>query len=111
MVVRRRCSSSARCPTTRKRWEALVRPSRRLAAGSFVTLRSGDRIEVGERLADGTRVVRFERDAHAVMADAGEMPLPPYIRDRSSPAERYQTVYARPPGSAAAPTAGPPFHR
>jgi len=88
------------------RWEALVRPSRRLAVGSFVTLRSGDRIEVGERLTDGTRAVRFERDAHAVMADAGEMPLPPYIRDRSSPAERYQTVYARPPGSAAAPTAG-----
>ena len=88
------------------RWEALVRPSRRLAVGSFVTLRSGDRVEVGERLTDGTRAVRFERDAHAVMADAGEMPLPPYIRDRSSPAERYQTVYARPPGSAAAPTAG-----
>jgi S-adenosylmethionine:tRNA ribosyltransferase-isomerase len=89
-----------------RRWEALVRPSRRLAAGSAVTLRSGDRLEVGERLADGTRVVRFERDPHDVMADAGEMPLPPYIRDRSSPVERYQTVYARPPGSAAAPTAG-----
>ena len=40
------------------------------------------------------------------MAAAGEMPLPPYIRDRSTTAERYQTVYARPPGSAAAPTAG-----
>ena len=93
-------------PDDPQRWEALVRPSRRLAVGSFVTLRSGDRVEVGERLTDGTRVVRFERDAHAVMADAGEMPLPPYIRDRSSPAERYQTVYARPPGSAAAPTAG-----
>ena len=105
MEVPPRCSSSAHSPTTR-RWEALVRPSRRLAVGSFVTLRSGDRIEVGERLTDGTRIVRFERDAHAVMADAGEMPLPPYIRDRSSPAERYQTVYARPPGSAAAPTAG-----
>jgi S-adenosylmethionine:tRNA ribosyltransferase-isomerase len=89
-----------------RRWEALVRPSRRLAAGSSVTLRSGDRLEVGERLAEGTRVVRFERDPHDVMADAGEMPLPPYIRDRSSPVERYQTVYARPPGSAAAPTAG-----
>ena len=87
-------------------WEALVRPSRRMAVGSFVTLRTGDRVEVGERLADGTRIVHFERDAHAVMADAGEMPLPPYIRDRSSPPERYQTVYARPPGSAAAPTAG-----
>jgi S-adenosylmethionine:tRNA ribosyltransferase-isomerase len=93
-------------PDDAQRWEALVRPSRRLAEGSFVTLRSGDRVEVGERVTDGTRIVRFERDAQAVMADAGEMPLPPYIRDRSSPAERYQTVYARPPGSAAAPTAG-----
>jgi S-adenosylmethionine:tRNA ribosyltransferase-isomerase len=71
-----------------------------------VLLPTGDRVEVGERLADGTRAVRFERDAHAVMAAAGEMPLPPYIHDRSAPAERYQTVYARPPGSAAAPTAG-----
>jgi S-adenosylmethionine:tRNA ribosyltransferase-isomerase len=88
------------------RWEALVRPSRRLSAGAPVTLRSGDRVEVGERLGDGSRAVRFERDAHAVMAAAGEMPLPPYIRDRSAPDERYQTVYARPPGSAAAPTAG-----
>ncbi len=89
-----------------RRWEALVRPSRRIAVGSVVTVRGGDRIEVGERLADGTRAVRFERDPHAVMAAAGEMPLPPYIRDRSSPADRYQTVYAQPPGSAAAPTAG-----
>jgi S-adenosylmethionine:tRNA ribosyltransferase-isomerase len=88
------------------RWEALVRPSRRLPVGSQVTLPSGDRIEVGERLADGVRAVRFDGDPHAIMAAAGEMPLPPYIRDRSAPAERYQTVYARPPGSAAAPTAG-----
>jgi S-adenosylmethionine:tRNA ribosyltransferase-isomerase len=71
-----------------------------------VTLRSGDRVEVGERLADGSRAVRFDGDPHAVMAAAGEMPLPPYIRDRTSPADRYQTVYASPPGSAAAPTAG-----
>ena len=89
-----------------ERWEALVRPSRRLAAGEVVTLSGGQRIEVGERLGDGTRAIRFDADPHAVMAAAGEMPLPPYIHDRSAPAERYQTVYARPPGSAAAPTAG-----
>jgi S-adenosylmethionine:tRNA ribosyltransferase-isomerase len=87
-------------------WEALVRPSRRVAVGDLLTLRSGDRIEVGQRLGDGTRAIRFFRDPSAVIAAAGEMPLPPYIRDRSAPAERYQTVYARPPGSAAAPTAG-----
>jgi len=88
------------------RWEALVRPSRRLRTGSVLTLGSGDSIEVGERLSSGTRAVRFDGDPAAVMARAGEMPLPPYIHDRSSPPERYQTVYAQPPGSAAAPTAG-----
>jgi S-adenosylmethionine:tRNA ribosyltransferase-isomerase len=93
-------------PDAPEAWEALVRPSRRLAPGANVLLPTGDRVEVGESLFDGTRAVRFERDAHAVMAAAGEMPLPPYIHDRSAPAERYQTVYARPPGSAAAPTAG-----
>ena len=87
-------------------WEALVRPSRRLAVGATVLLAGGERVVVGERLGDGTRAIRFDGDPHEVMARAGEMPLPPYIHDRSSPAERYQTVYARPPGSAAAPTAG-----
>lgn len=91
-----------------RRWEALVRPSRRLGVGETVTLHNGERVEVGERLGDGTRVVIFPdgRDPHELMAEAGEMPLPPYIRDRSAPPERYQTVYAQPPGSAAAPTAG-----
>jgi len=87
-------------------WEALVRPSRRVRAGDRVTLASGNAVIVGGRHGEGTREVFFERDAAEVMAAAGEMPLPPYIRDRSAPAERYQTVYARPPGSAAAPTAG-----
>ncbi|HEX6139061.1 MAG TPA: tRNA preQ1(34) S-adenosylmethionine ribosyltransferase-isomerase QueA [Candidatus Limnocylindria bacterium] len=88
------------------RWEALVRPSRRIAIGDMLQMPSGDRVVVEERVADGTRAIRFFRDPLAVMAAGGEMPLPPYIRDRSAPAERYQTVYARPPGSAAAPTAG-----
>ena len=88
------------------RWEALVRPSRRLRDGVTLTLRSGDQVEVGERLSSGTRAVRFDRDPAEVMAAAGEMPLPPYIRGRSSPPERYQTVYAAHEGSAAAPTAG-----
>ena len=88
------------------RWEALVRPSRRLPVGAELILRSGERVEAGERLSDGTRSVHFARDPRVVMAEAGETPLPPYIHDRSTPAERYQTVYAQPPGSAAAPTAG-----
>jgi len=89
-----------------ERWEALVRPSRRISVGDVLTLRGGAHVEVGERLGDGTRAVIFEGDAHAVMAAAGEMPLPPYIHDRTTAPDRYQTVYADPPGSAAAPTAG-----
>ncbi|MGI8658547.1 MAG: tRNA preQ1(34) S-adenosylmethionine ribosyltransferase-isomerase QueA [Candidatus Limnocylindria bacterium] len=87
-------------------WEALVRPSRRIPAGEAVTLGNGSRVEVGERLGDGTRRVRFDGDPQTIMAAAGELPLPPYIRARTVADERYQTVYARPPGSAAAPTAG-----
>jgi len=88
------------------RWEALVRPSRRIAEGDRLTLRTGEKVEVGERLGGGARVVRFDGDPASIMAAAGEMPLPPYIYDRTAPADRYQTVYASPPGSAAAPTAG-----
>ena len=88
------------------RWEGLVRPSRRIAVADRLRLRSGDVLEVGERLGQGTRAIRFYREPLAVMAAAGEMPLPPYIKRRDAAADRYQTVYARPPGSAAAPTAG-----
>jgi len=88
------------------RWQGLVKPSRRVQPGDRLRLASGDAVEVGERLGDGTRALRFFRDPLAVMNVSGEMPLPPYIRDRSSPPDRYQTVYARPSGSAAAPTAG-----
>jgi S-adenosylmethionine:tRNA ribosyltransferase-isomerase len=88
------------------RWEGLVRPSRKVRPGEVVEVGDGEKVEVGEQLEGGTRALRFERDPHAVMAAAGEMPLPPYIHDRSARPERYQTVYARPPGSAAAPTAG-----
>ncbi|MEO5986831.1 MAG: tRNA preQ1(34) S-adenosylmethionine ribosyltransferase-isomerase QueA [Candidatus Limnocylindria bacterium] len=87
-------------------WEALVRPSRRISVGEAIRLRTGAQVRVGVRAGDGTRVVHFDGDAHDVMDQAGEMPLPPYIRDRSTDDERYQTVYARSPGSAAAPTAG-----
>jgi S-adenosylmethionine:tRNA ribosyltransferase-isomerase len=88
------------------RWEALVRPSRRMPPGERIALSDGAALTIGDRLRGGTRAVIFPGDPLAVMAAAGEMPLPPYIRERSTPAERYQTVYADPPGSAAAPTAG-----
>ena len=88
-------------------WEALVKPSRRLATGTV--LRAGDdfRVEVGQRLPDGRRAVRLDTsDPLAALAEHGAPPLPPYIRAPLADPERYQTVYARQPGSVAAPTAG-----
>jgi S-adenosylmethionine:tRNA ribosyltransferase-isomerase len=84
------------------RWEALVRPNRRVRAG--VVLRGpGDvAVEVGDDLGDGLRRVTVAGD----VAAAGEMPLPPYIHEPLDDQERYQTVYARRAVSAAAPTAG-----
>lgn len=93
-------------PLPDSRWEALVRPSRRLRDGATVRLLTGDELIIGERVGEGTRAVELPRDAEALMGAAGEVPLPPYITAREAPEERYQTVYAEPPGSAAAPTAG-----
>jgi S-adenosylmethionine:tRNA ribosyltransferase-isomerase len=88
------------------RWEALVRPGRRLRPGTSVQLTTGDTLTVGEAVGEGTRAVTLSRDPIQLMDEIGEMPLPPYITAREAPDERYQTVYAEPPGSAAAPTAG-----
>ena len=90
-------------------WEALVRPSARIRVGETVFGISDPdlQVEVGDRLDDGTRSVRIiGADPLGRIQRAGEMPLPPYITDRSAPPDRYQTVYAERPGSAAAPTAG-----
>jgi S-adenosylmethionine:tRNA ribosyltransferase-isomerase len=76
-------------------WEALARPARRLRAGE----RLGP-VELVEPLGNGRWIVRLEGEP------SGETPLPPYIHERLADPERYQTVYAREPGSAAAPTAG-----
>lgn len=89
------------------RWSALVRPGRRLRPGTVLEVDGTPVLEVGE--ADGdTRSVTFlgDRPVDEVLADLGEMPLPPYIHEAPADRDRYQTVYARSPGSAAAPTAG-----
>jgi len=88
-------------------WEALVRPYRRLRDGERLDAR-GLAVVVLERLGDGRAVVRPEAagSLEEALAVAGEMPLPPYITERPADPGRYQTVYARHPGSAAAPTAG-----
>ncbi len=83
-------------------WEALVRPGRRVAPGTVLRGESGLTVEVTDQLPDGRRLVRV----HGDIAGAGEVPLPPYIREPLNDPERYQTVYAANPGSVAAPTAG-----
>jgi S-adenosylmethionine:tRNA ribosyltransferase-isomerase len=93
------------------RYRVLANRARRLKAGSAVTYGSDLRAIVEERLDDGVFVVRFdsERPFLEVLSEIGEMPLPPYIVREQREEEdftRYQTVYARDPGSAAAPTAG-----
>lgn len=94
------------------RWEALVRPARRLKPGSEVFV--GDvKLKVIERTPEGTRVVEFpsEEDAEGVLQRHGEVPLPPYIKRPLEDPERYQTVFARSPGSTAASTAALHFTR
>lgn len=92
-------------------WQALVRPGRRLPPGT--ELLAGDRtvVVVGERLDGGRRLVSIVgggtwEGVEALLAAAGEVPLPPYIHRPLADPERYQTVYAERPGSVAAPTAG-----
>jgi S-adenosylmethionine:tRNA ribosyltransferase-isomerase len=76
-------------------WEALARPTRRLRTGEHI-----GPVELVESLGGGRWLLRLDGEP------AGEVPLPPYIHEPLRDLERYQTVYAREPGSAAAPTAG-----
>lgn len=96
-------------------WEALVRPSRRVAVGARLTADgpAGSaplQVEVGPVLGDdGRRLITLHHEAADdldVLADRGEVPLPPYIHAPLEDPARYQTVFARRPGSVAAPTAG-----
>lgn len=95
-------------------WEALIRPAKRLPPGARVSFGQGElTATVAERLGEGRALVRLEaaagagaEDVGALLARLGRAPLPPYIKAPLADAERYQTVYAREEGSAAAPTAG-----
>ena len=91
-------------------WEALVRPGRRLKPGAICSFGEGLlRCEVLDNVEDiGGRHVRFHYDGvfEELLDRLGEMPLPPYIHEKLRDRERYQTVYAKTEGSAAAPTAG-----
>ena len=90
-------------------WEVLAKPAKRLKVGTRVSFGDGRlRAVVTEELTHGGRIVRFEYQGIflEVLESLGEMPLPPYIHEKLDDRERYQTVYAKESGSAAAPTAG-----
>lgn len=95
-------------------WETLVKPGKKMRPGAAVVFGDGAlRAKVLETTAEGNRLVQFFYDGiwEEVLDRLGEMPLPPYITHKLSDKDRYQTVYARYEGSAAAPTAGLHFTR
>ena len=90
-------------------WECLVRPGKKLRQGAKVVFGDGMlKAEILDTVNEGNRLVRFIYDGifEEVLDRLGEMPLPPYIRHKLQDKDRYQTVYAKHEGSAAAPTAG-----
>lgn len=92
-----------------KRWECLCKPGRKMQVGNEVIFGNGDlTATVVEVKEDGNRIVEFQYDGIflEVLERLGKMPLPPYIKEELQNQERYQTVYSREVGSAAAPTAG-----
>lgn len=86
-------------------WEALV-GGKGLRVGKLVKVKDGPEAEVMEILEGSERVIRFSEPIEPYFSKVGNVPLPPYIHEKLNDPERYQTVYARQPGSAAAPTAG-----
>lgn len=92
-----------------KRWECLCKPGRKMQVGNTVLFGNGDlTATVVEVKEDGNRIVEFQYEGIflEVLERLGKMPLPPYIKEELENQERYQTVYSREVGSAAAPTAG-----
>lgn len=90
-------------------WECLVRPGKKLRPGAKVSFGDGQLTgEITQEVAGGNRLVRFQYQGIflEVLERLGRMPLPPYIKAELTDQERYQTVYSRVSGSAAAPTAG-----
>ena len=92
-----------------KTWECLVRPGRKMRTGAKLSFGNGElTAEVVGELEGGNRLVRFDYEGIflEVLDRLGKMPLPPYIKEELQDRERYQTVYSKVVGSAAAPTAG-----
>ena len=91
------------------RWEVIAKHAKKLPVGTKVSFGDGIlQAEVVTSLEDGGKIVEFSYDGvfEHILEQIGQMPLPPYIKDKLEDKERYQTVYAQENGSAAAPTAG-----
>ena len=86
-------------------WEALV-GGRGLRVGKRIGVEDGPQVEIIELLDGSERIIKFSEPIEPYFSKVGNVPLPPYIHEKLSDPERYQTVYAHQPGSAAAPTAG-----
>ena len=92
-----------------KRWECLVRPGKKMRPGHQVVFGDGELTGEVESVSEGgNRIIRFQYEGIflEILERLGRMPLPPYIKEQLADPERYQTVYSKHPGSAAAPTAG-----
>lgn len=88
-------------------FEALLRPGKRLQPGALIEFEEGLSAVIEENLGEGRKRIRFQAaDLDAALQRAAQVPLPPYVHEALRDADRYQTVYARHGGSAAAPTAG-----
>lgn len=90
-------------------WETLVKPAKRIKKGSKIIFGDGKLVATClEEQEHGGRILHFDYDGifYEVLDELGQMPLPPYIKEQLEDRDRYQTVYARERGSAAAPTAG-----
>jgi len=90
------------------RWEVMVRPGRRLKAGTVVRFSDELSAEILDTVEGGNRIVKFNFKGNffEILDRIGQMPLPPYIKEKLKEKDRYNTVYCREEGSAAAPTAG-----
>lgn len=90
------------------RWEVLVRPGKKMKIGTKCIFSDELSLEVVDIKEDGNRIVEFSYDGifQEILDRLGNMPLPPYIKEKLKDKERYQTVYSKNPGSVAAPTAG-----
>ena len=89
-------------------WECLVKPGKKCREGTVLTINEELSVEIVSKTEDGGRIVSFRFDGvfEDILSRAGEMPLPPYIHEKLKDKDRYQTVYCKQEGSAAAPTAG-----